>query len=198
MCPWAARVTTWGGWCRGTRAHAIFLLWSRCLHAPLLHQLPLNRVERRDKRALRAGGRDKGTLVTPPELLVGLGARASACGKGRARPRLADRGGRGGEPRARAAGGEGQSARSSLCGEVGGTGAESGPRNKMRNLKARAAAPVPWEGGGVPSPAWFVDSCPPVHGAFSLCASLSPNFPFLQGHDYVVIVPNLNDLISTW
>lgn len=58
--------------------------------------------------------------------------------------------------------------------------------------------PVRWEGGGVPSPAWFVGSCPPVHGAFSLCASLSPNFPFLQGHDYVVIVPNLNDLVSTW
>lgn len=45
----------------------IFLLWSQSLHLPFQHQLPLDRVEGRDKLALSAGGQDKGPPVTPLE-----------------------------------------------------------------------------------------------------------------------------------
>ena len=41
-------------------------------------------------------------------------------------------------------------------------------------------------------------SLPDVHMAFSLCARLFPNFPFLQGHWLYGIRAYPNDLILTW
>lgn len=49
----------------------VFLLWSQSLHLPFHYQLPLDRVEGRDKLALPAGGRDKSPPVTPLEWHLG-------------------------------------------------------------------------------------------------------------------------------
>ena len=64
----------------------VSLLWSLCRAAHAGRSLPLYHVGRREKPAFRAGGRDEGTRALALGS-VGLGARASARGEGRARPR---------------------------------------------------------------------------------------------------------------